>query len=443
MLGRVAVQVLRLTHMYLTPLCLLCRDIPKDMGKIPNGPLLRMYKGLRALPQVMDVCITPLTVGDWCHAAPLWGNPLLPVALMDPDFAPARAIQGLATLGDLLHKTDAVRHAGVLMYQTTGALWAGGLITRDWMQKILMVLPEEWVRAAVVVHRRLAQGSGRRPLLDEALAVILPRLGWRNDSEDGALRVVSLIHLCVKNATALQLADSRLGRVRAHKVFINEACDREVEHAVASEDLLHLGLMFKQCWALNWDNKFKDIFWRLAVDGVADGHRWAGLTNTACVCGAADPRRRHFFWSCPVAQVVVEEINRCLPGEGVVNRQQLWLMVGPIGVPQDIWVVVCLAALNSMDIGRRKLLSHKLPNAAPDDPEYESRPAARRTGARGRAHVYIRSNQERVTCASQDAVKHFWEYISDFAALGELPNGANRLSPFLRGIEGGLVHHRP
>ena len=59
---RVAVQVLRLTHMFLTPLCLLCRDIPKDMGKIPNGPLLRMYKGLRALPQVMDVCITPLTV---------------------------------------------------------------------------------------------------------------------------------------------------------------------------------------------------------------------------------------------------------------------------------------------------------------------------------------------------------------------------------------------
>lgn len=437
---RVAVQVLALSHMYLSPLSMLCPNLPSDMGKIPPGPLFRMWKGLKALPPISDVDPNPIVVGRWCCVAPLWGNPLLPPELMNPDFAPARSIAGLVTVGDLVIRSHQVRSAGLFIFQQNQVVWEKGRFESQWMQRVQDLIPTTWLSACVAAHLRIGLDVRHRPTPNEALAIILPRLGWRIACEGMGDRLIHLIKLSVRDATALQLTGDRAVRVQDHAAFINEGNAREVGTVVSTEDHAALHVLFRRCWALQWDNKHKEIFWRLAVDGVADGHHWQGLGGRVCACGRGNPRRQHYFWSCPLAQAVVGEIRRCCPGQPVLHQKHVWLMIEPDGVPEEIWKVVCLSAMNSMDKGRRHLLSLKLTGVREEDPEARSRPVP---SQRGNRVALIRSNRGKMELASHKAVDTFWECVSDFAALGRLPSGVSPASPFLRTTHGGLTHHRP
>jgi hypothetical protein len=42
-----------------------------------GGPVRRIINGLLSLPPIRDISNQELQLGDWCAAAPLWGNPLL------------------------------------------------------------------------------------------------------------------------------------------------------------------------------------------------------------------------------------------------------------------------------------------------------------------------------------------------------------------------------
>jgi hypothetical protein len=72
--------------------------------------------------------------------------------------------------------------------------------------------------------------------------------------------------------------------------------------------------------------------------------------------------RRHHFWDCPVAQSVSEMLKQQLVGGwccGALCPHHVLFMELPRGVStactlhKGVWRVVCLAALNAMDLGRR------------------------------------------------------------------------------------------
>ena len=121
----------------------------------------------------------------------------------------------------------------------------------------------------------------------------------------------------------------------------------------------------RQLWRVRWDNNFKEVYWRLVLNGLACGERLHQQPGE-CVCG---PRpigmpagRHHHFWDCPVAQSVVEVLQQQLVGGWCVSPlrpDQLMFMELPSGVStactlhKGVWRVVCLAAINAMDLGRR------------------------------------------------------------------------------------------
>ena len=230
----------------------------------------------------------------------------------------------------------------------------------------------------------------------------------------------------------------------AYVLFLNEAHERDGGALTDPEEHELLLRAFGWSWSLEWENKQKEMFWRLAVDGVADGHRWASLGARGCACGVQHPRREHFFWACPVARAVVMVLEASCPGGPHLTKVNVWLMCPPEGVAQQVWVVVCLAALNSMDEGRRKLLRKKLERRAGGagvaDPDYGTRRVTRPSDA-GR----VLSNGERVQMAKTGAVLDFWGRLADFAALSRPPNGEGGLRvghPFLHLVNGKLKVNR-
>ena len=309
-----------------------CHRLPKDMDMIPNGPLSRMYNGLRSLPHMVDVCGVPLELGDWCYAAPLWGNPLLPASLMGEDLALLRSVPGMKCCGDMLtHGHNQLR--AVLFLWHLGVRFFSEQAKRENIQMGLAIsrIPQDWIAAATAAHAKVAAGTILMPTLSDALAVILPRLGWHHNRPGRAPRTIHLMGLSVRDATALQLGNSDGLRLRMHTLFINEAYGRAGETPLDQESHRALLKILGWCWSLEWENKQKEIFWRMAIDGVQDGHRWASLARQGCACGGHVPRREHYFWSCPVAQAVVGAVEGCCPGHPTLSKVNLWLMPPPGG----------------------------------------------------------------------------------------------------------------
>ena len=105
------------------------------------------------------------------------------------------------------------------------------------------------------------------------------------------------------------------------------------------------------------------------------------------------------------------------------QSSNVWLMHAPVGIAEQTWLVVCLCALNAMDMGRRKLLSLRLQGRETDgdDPEYGA--PVRRSRGRARVAAPIHSNVERVEMAKGIAVSEFWGRVADWKALTRPPEG--------------------
>ena len=95
-------------------------------------------------------------------------------------------------------------------------------------------------------------------------------------------------------------------------------------------------------------NEFKEVLWRLAVDGVVGAHKdLQGWMTRECGCSSGHfaDMRMHCFWSCPVAQAVLVEMSRLLGVD--VQRQHVWLLqrpeeVGPFHCPWHVWAAACM-----------------------------------------------------------------------------------------------------
>ena len=220
--------------------------------------------------------------------------------------------------------------------------------------------PREWVRAAQVHMADVRAGRGPRVDERDLLQHVLPGFGW--------LLGNTLLHPCdvsVKKAAQLlelQVTEQRCVR---HRAFIADACAQE---AGAEQPALEgLQRTFARVWReVPVRNEFKELLWRMAVDGVAGAQKdLQGWMRGACGCSshAHADLRVHHFWSCPVAQAVVAEMSRVLQVD--VQRRHIWLLerpeeVGPILCPWHIWAAACLASLYAMNTGRRRITALRL-----------------------------------------------------------------------------------
>jgi len=88
------------------------------------------------------------------------------------------------------------------------------------------------------------------------------------------------------------------------------------------------------------------------------------LSDSKCLCGVVCPDLKHHYWDCPIAQSVVQVVSSQLsptwcsrsPDVCPLKQHHIWLMQPPAGpnrLHATTWLVVCLAAINAMDGGRR------------------------------------------------------------------------------------------
>ena len=441
--ARLATALLRRVHPAAHPLCTLA--LPRDpaapappatvLGRpVPSTcpALLRLLSAFSALPPV--VAVRPIEAGPWCLRAPLWGNPALPAAAglaaggLEADFPDLVAVPQLATVGDVIRcwlPLAAVRRqlAGqppgrVLspriarrctnLYKATvwrpilgapplpdlPAALQSGPAAAACLDALRARIPSDWWEAAVAALHSPG-GVAAAPPPEEAWRCIAGGLGWALGPA-----AVPVVALTVKVATSLQLAPAFVDLHVRHAAFWADA------HAGGpgppADWVATQRRTFRRLWALVWENRHKEAYWRLAVNGFAGfgmhaAQRGRGEATARCPCGvrmdAGD--RIHHFWDCIIAQALRDELTE---HAGVpILRTDLWLVRAPAPLAQPVWDVVCLAAVAALELGRQQL--------------YASRAAERLAprAAIGRVSVAV--------------VADFWARLSSYARLRLPPRG--------------------
>ena len=441
--------------------------------KLPAGPLLRMARGLQALGQLhfaMPLGGAAAPPGVW--GAPLGGNTRVP-GLPQAQLA---VVPGMGTVGGALRWWVAMHpwrpggSAAVPLSPWPGdtqrryeAWLRGRLGDRDFGNALVYPLvadrggfwerlsdlhekvPAAWWAAAAAAE---AEGAGAQDQPGPALAALCGGLGWMLPAPGGLESWVPLSRLTVRMGTALQLGKGVALRDSKHAAFI-AAATGGVAAGVVPAQLASLRSTLARAWSLKWENQHKEVLWRMTVQGVR-GVAAHGLPTThPCPCGGlpagacAEVALRHHFWACPVAAAVVGELQRgWKAGEGAfapmvppLRREEVWLLGPPLrpsrGGPQQkrmhggVWMVVCLAALTAMDMGRRALVAMRL------DREEERRRAEGRMqqGGGGRQQSLHEAwglpvpppppPPPLVPLAASKAKARFWALLADFAELGQ------------------------
>lgn len=212
-----------------------------------------------------------------------------------------------------------------------------------------------------------------------------------------------------------------------------------------------------------WSHGYKEVVWRFWADALPTAARMH-RADAACVCGAVQPGRAHHFRDCPVAAAVLAELQAAVPG---LRASSVWLMLTPPGLHAGLWRIVCVAAVNAMDVGRREACKRQAQRSE-EDARRRRRlapgqqlitdllaPAARAAGDGGgsrsppdaTAARVARWRRELVQQVALRAVARLWELLAEFEAAGavsrELLASAPADHPILRSAGARLVVVRP
>ena len=424
--------------------------------------------------------------GAWCWAAPLWFNPLLPE--VGPAAGPLALglLPGLSSVGGLVEWWARMQ----VWRDRSAAVAAGGEPVRqdDWerwwwqhcpqamqdavlramvsdrgefqerLRQVRDAVPQAWLVAAEAAVA--LPGEQQLPLLSSALRVMADCLGWScAHAGRGVRQAVRLLGLSVRDGTALQLGPVVEQRAVAHAQFVAVAGGAGAAGAAAPPGACAALLAsMRGAWCLPWENTHKEVWWRMTVMGVphVGGH---GLPAPhACPCGglpegsAPAATMRHVFWECPVASAVVEAVHvACASCPSQVGGsaaapcpplecRAVWLMQAPgwSRVHRGVWQLVCLAALEAMDLGRRKLVAMHCASLPVHDAQGLRQVTLHEAwglpAPRGAAVPPVQR-------AGRWAVAKFWSLLSDFASLRRLPAGWGTVPlgdhPFLVRCAGG------
>jgi len=302
--------------------------------------------------------------------------------------------------------------------------------------------------------------------------VLWAQLGWPISDHPRAKHLV-LSNYSVKLGTrVLSLVHDR-SRQEAHRTYISLALTLGWRHDPAllpSDWLRHLRASFRLAWSLPWDNKHKEVFWRLAVDGIPGCSSRTVWTCPCCPCVAPlNHTRAHAFWDCPIAASVLDILQSELgawapsltnrpaasglrsrlhqpvslspsapPVVGppfLLSRAAVWLCRPPLpSIHAGVWCVVCLAAIAAMDHGRRTLY-RLLQRHGSLSPAHLSGPR-QRTLFQVWGHASVPAPpQSIVATACLLAQADFWGRLHSFVSLGMAPAqwaaGVGPCHPFL------------
>jgi hypothetical protein len=284
--------------------------------------------------------------------------------------------------------------------------------------------------------------------------MLVARLGWQNVRG----KAVPVAQLSVSEATSLQLGPLRAERRAKRTGFVQAALGSGAAPAAVIDGLKWVAANQSMLWKMRWDNSFKELYWRLIMDGLPTSQRMHKSGDT-CMCGAACPGWVHHFWECPVAVAVIDSVLSELPaawctraaGRPPLAMRHVWLMqppAGPTKLHRGIWKVVCLAALNAMDVGRRHANKLSIPPPAlavqqppplpagqaliTDTLQHAALTAAQQQHnqlvEQRRQQQQLHQQQQRQQLvaqmlqeAKQQAVLRFWELLADFVATEAAP----------------------
>ena len=390
-----------LFHLPADPLMLLeeCGRTPNAISWCPSaGVLNRLCVGMRNLPPLTCVPLSNLPEpGPWCAAMPLWGNRLLACLTSTPANTPPTPLHTRHMVGDVLSYTDgkittigdAVQwQLHLLSASQTQQLWVQFLNNTYPVSKpaglegargdfpirlnaLLDALPSTWVIAA---RNAVLQQVDTRAHTSEAHNVIINALRWKQHANSIPYQpaappapppLIESKSASVRHLTELQLGVVHVQRFHRHKEYACEALPQNQpppsdEHAAG-----RVRLLLSRAWDIRWENRFKEVLWRITVDGGRHlGNQFLREKNarpTRCFCQQDDCSRRHHYHECAVAQAVHNEIQRVIPDCPELQCHHIWLAVMPMpDLHADIWLVVCMAALTAIEYGRQRLASLSL-----------------------------------------------------------------------------------
>lgn len=297
----------------------------------------------------------------------------------------------LLSMGDAVHALGFVR--SVAAKDPYRGPWADGDSEVADLDSVLSALPLGW-RAAAEAAVSAVPGQLEAYLRSDGLS---SRRFYREPTAEGSVVECGLVSglgwqlgatpvpvsgLTVRQATALQMRPVFELCAQYHRDFVDVMLPTAVRGspAVVSACCKALAAAQRQLWKLQWDNAFKEVYWRLVVDGLATAERMH-MHDCGCVCGSVaggQPGRHHHFWSCPVVRAVVDVLQQQLVGwfPGELQPQHVLCMVCPVavgvgGAPslhKGVWRVVCLAAIHALDVGRAAAHLQRLEGSAVEPP---------------------------------------------------------------------------
>jgi exonuclease III len=380
-------------------------------------PIQRLAQALQVLPQWRDVANAQLTLGPWCAKAPLWCNPFLcPVGVqgqglpwrgLECQFPEVAALGTINTIQDALvaHAEVTACHQYACYRATVWPFWlCSAVIFGDWqvaesvLTGLVEAIPAAW-RQAAAMHVEHAMGGPQQQVMSmpEVAALLQSRLGWV--LPNGQRRVIE--DMTVKSFTGLQQEPGQC----VWQKYVAAALEVQ-DAAPTAQDAADFGGFLQKVWKVPWDNKRKEILWRLLHNGLPTAARMGGRIDMPCACGEAVPDWMHHFWCCPVAQHVVCVVQAQLP-QGTPPLQTSNLLLGRVpyaGMHAGVWAVVVLAALNAMEKGRSLLTLWALQQM------------------RGEVvPQHLHSVAQRLQVAAQVARSTFWDMLQDFVSVRLCP----------------------
>ena len=301
-----------------------------------------------------------------------------------------------------------------------------------------------WNVAAVACHPEALLTQAKR----DAAAQETQPLCWTPKSlstQPHAQLFSTQLPLSVKLATRLQQAEWRQEvestLINTIKAALRAAATQaggqwELNDGMVQHMLTGLRPRIGKVWRLPWENKHKETWWRLLLNGVAGaGGHDIGLKG-ACPCGwapaahlssrdRAAEQRAHVFWHCRTACEVRKVLTHNLPAGVQLQPYNLWLLQPPTpDIHWGVWAVVGLAALEAMASARKCMWARHMEQQE-DEQQISTQQTQR--GARGPAN----GRQQRAQApaltpweaAARKAVTRFVDGIWDFVDLGTVPKG--------------------
>lgn len=264
---------------------------------------------------------------------------------------------------------------------------------------------------------------------------------------------------------SMRLALDAVGTVRLSVVV------RAPTVATVLKDLGRLHVRLGYAWRLPWDNGWKEVWWRLLVNGVSGAGGHGAVVDRPCACGwhwraagwvgadAAAAVRAHVFWECPVAVAVRGCLQRNLPPGVVLEPRHLWLLMPPAGVHPGVWLVAALSALSALADARRFMAALQVQALVPVQRAVQRAPqlprgrqltlqtAWRLPGAAPAVCAPLPVRPSVILRGQREALVRLHAAVKDFVAQGMVPEQWQRGwvvppdHPFLGVVSRGSVPH--